>query len=140
MEQPVYVTRGDIFDYIWFKNSMSVEKVDYVCKTYSVVSELDICVREFRDIFNKHSLPRLYVFIEKYSHSSHKEIAGFAKGLRHDLEAVEEAVTNKLSNGFVEGTNSKLKMIKHTMYGKCSRDLLAAKLILDPDRFTNYCG
>ena len=35
-----------------------------------------------------------------------------------------------LSNGFVEGTNSKLKMIKRTMYGRCGKELLAAKLIL----------
>lgn len=31
-------------------------------------------------------------------------------------------------NGFVEGTNSRLKMIKRTMYGKCNRELLEAKL------------
>ncbi|MBQ3414356.1 MAG: transposase, partial [Clostridia bacterium] len=35
-----------------------------------------------------------------------------------------------LSNGFVEGTNSKLKMIKRTMYGRCGKKLLAAKLML----------
>ena len=35
-----------------------------------------------------------------------------------------------LSNGFVEGTNSKLKMIKRTMYGRCGKELLTAKLIL----------
>ena len=29
----------------------------------------------------------------------------------------------------VEGTNSKLKMIKRTMYGRCSRKLLEAKLM-----------
>ena len=32
------------------------------------------------------------------------------------------------SNGFVEGTNSRLKMIKRTMYGRCGRQLLEAKL------------
>ncbi|NFB73608.1 transposase, partial [Clostridium butyricum] len=37
------------------------------------------------------------------------------------------------SNGFVEGTNSKLKMIKRTMYGRCSKKLLAAKLMLAPN-------
>jgi hypothetical protein len=29
-----------------------------------------------------------------------------------------------------EGTNSKLKMIKRTMYGRCGKELLTAKLIL----------
>ena len=32
------------------------------------------------------------------------------------------------SNGFVEGTNSRLKMIKRTMYGRCRKQLLEAKL------------
>ena len=32
------------------------------------------------------------------------------------------------SNGFVEGTNSRLKMIKRTMYGRCGKRLLEAKL------------
>lgn len=44
------------------------------------------------------------------------------------MDAVENAVAYDYSNGFVEGTNSRLKMIKRTMYGKCNRELLEAKL------------
>lgn len=58
-----------------------------------------------------------------------KELSRFASGLEKDLPAVENAVASPLSNGFVEGTNSKLKMIKRTMYGRCSKELLAAKRI-----------
>ena len=58
-----------------------------------------------------------------------KEISRFANGLEKDLEAVENSVACELSNGFVEGTNSKLKMVKRTMYGRCSKVLLAAKVI-----------
>ena len=71
----------------------------------------------------------LYLFIEKYKNSSLKEISRFASGLERDLPAVENSVASPLSNGFVEGTNSKLKMIKRTMYGRCGKELLAAKLI-----------
>ena len=42
---------------------------------------------------------------------------------------MENSVASELSNGFVEGTNSKLKMVKRTMYGRCSKALLAAKLM-----------
>lgn len=66
---------------------------------------------------------------EKYKNSSLKEISRFASGLERDLPAVENAVASPLSNGFVEGTNSKLKMIKRTMYDRCGKELLAAKLI-----------
>ena len=47
---------------------------------------------------------------------------------KRDIDAVENAVAYDYSNGFVEGTNSRLKMIKRTMYGRCGRQLLEAKL------------
>jgi transposase len=50
---------------------------------------------------------------------------------------VENAVASPLSNGFVEGTNNKLKMVKRMMYGRCGIRLLRAKLMLDPKRYGN---
>lgn len=41
---------------------------------------------------------------------------------------LEAAYVKRYSNGFVEGTNSRLKMIKRTMYGRCGKQLLEAKL------------
>ena len=70
----------------------------------------------------------LYLFIDKYKKSKVKELRSFAKSLENDMDAVENAVAYDYSNGFVEGTNSRLKMIKRTMYGKCNRELLEAKL------------
>ena len=75
----------------------------------------------------------LYLFMDKYKSSMQKALASFAKGLERDIEAIENAVCCDLSNGFVEGTISKLKMIKSVMYGRCSQDLLAAKLMYDSD-------
>ena len=72
-------------------------------------------------------------FIERYKNSDLKEISRFANGLEKDIEAVENSVASELSNGFVEGTNSKLKMVKRTMYGRCSKALLAAKLMYAKD-------
>lgn len=73
-------------------------------------------------------VPLLYLFVEKYSNSSLKALKSFADGLKRDIDAVENAVTYEYSNGFVEGTNSRLKMIKRTMYGRCGKQLLEAKL------------
>ena len=74
-------------------------------------------------------MPLLYLFIEHYKTSEIKELSSFANGLEKDIIAVENAVASDLSNGFVEGTNSKLKMVKRTMYGWCSKQLLEAKLM-----------
>ena len=52
--------------------------------------------------------------------------------MEKDISAVENAVASDLSNAFVEGTNSKVKMVKRTMYGRCGRKLLAAKLMYSP--------
>lgn len=62
-----------------------------------------------------------------------QELSRFAEGLEKDIEAVENSVASPLSNGFVEGTNNKLKMVKRTMYGRCSRQLLEAKLMYRPN-------
>ena len=70
----------------------------------------------------------LYLFVEKYSKSLLKPLRSFAEGLKRDIDAVENAVAYDYSNGFVEGTNSRLKMIKRTMYGRYGRQLLEAKL------------
>ena len=59
-----------------------------------------------------------------------QKIKSLAKGLMRDINAVENAVASNLSNRIVEGTNSKLKMVKRTMYGRCSRELLSAKMML----------
>ena len=74
----------------------------------------------------------LYLFIDCYKYSSLKELASFASGLEKDISAVENAVASDLSNAFVEGTNNKVKMVKRTMYGRCSKKLLAAKLMYNP--------
>ena len=91
--------------------------------------ELECCIKEFRDIYSSKNMPKLYLFIEKNSRSTIREISSFAVGLEKDIAAVESAVASDLSNGFVEGTNNKLKMIKRTMYGRCSRQLLAIKMM-----------
>lgn len=57
------------------------------------------------------------------------------------MEAVENLITSDLSNGFVEGINNLLKMVKRTMYGKCSLPLLRTKLMLKIEYFRfNICG
>ncbi|MCJ7836922.1 hypothetical protein MUB23_16200 [Cuneatibacter sp. NSJ-177] len=48
--------------------------------------------------------------------------------MENGMDAVENAVAYDYSYGFVKGINSRLEMVKRTMYGKCIRELLEAKL------------
>lgn len=125
-----YITRNGIFRYMWLNVSISQPHKEYIYDKYSELNEIHNCVREFRQIFSTHNVPMLYLFVAKYKESGIKSLSSFAKGIEKDIEAVENAVAYKYSNGFVEGTNSRLKMLKRTMYGRCSRKLLEAKLRL----------
>ena len=127
-----HITRKGIFNYLWMRGKLTSEHHEFLWDKYNVLSELEICIREFRDVFSQKNMPKLYLFIEKYKHSVIKELASFANGLKKDLDAVENAVASELSNGFVEGTNSKVKMVKRTMYGRCGKKLLSAKLMYEP--------
>ena len=129
-----YVTRAELFRALWMNMEIAPEHKEYVFSKYPQLYELNICIKEFRQIFEEKRMPQLYLFIEKYKESEIKALSVFAKGLERDIEAVENAVASNLSNGFVEGTVSKLKMAKRVMYGRCLRKLLAAKMIYNARR------
>lgn len=140
IQQFDYISRRDVFRFLWIGNELKPEHLSYLVNTYPKFGSLYICVKEFKQIFKTKYQSLLYCFIEKYSKSAINQLAGFVKSLINDLEAVENAVSSPLSNGFVEGTNCKLKMLKRTMYGRCRRELLAAKLMLHVDCYTAICG
>ena len=132
-EKYTYIKRSYIFDYLWMGSELSEIEKNHIYANYPKVFSLKKCIMEFRELFDTKSLALFYIFIEKYINIDISELSSFTNGLLRDIEAVENSVCSDLSNGFVEGTNSKLKMIKRTMYGRCSRKLLAAKLMLAPN-------
>ena len=56
-------------------------------------------------------------------------IQHFEAQLQRDILAVEAAVTERWSNGPVEGQVNRLKTIKRQMYGRAGVELLRARLI-----------
>lgn len=128
-----YLPRKDVFRYLWMGDEPEPYKLAWLLNNYPVVHALYVCIQEFREVFRSRRQSLMYGFIEKYRQCEWKLLASFAIGLEKDVDAVWNAVSSPLSNGFVEGTNSKLKMVKRTMYGRCSQRLLAAKLMLRID-------
>ena len=53
----------------------------------------------------------------------------FARTLQHDLEAVQNALTTRWSNGQAEGQISRLKTLKRAMYGRAGVELLRARML-----------
>jgi transposase len=67
--------------------------------------------------------------MKKYKNFQNINLKSFVNGLLRDIDAVENAVASSLSNGFLEGNNSRLKMIKRMMYGRAGLPLLKAKVL-----------
>jgi hypothetical protein len=124
------VSKSDIFKYIWSDVQIDKNDVNYIFNKYSELVEIRDCVNDFRNIYIKKDTKLLENFINKYSICSVKSIKSFAKGLLTDIEAVKNSVISELSNGFVEGNNNKVKLIKRSMYGRAGLKLLRAKIIL----------
>jgi transposase len=62
--------------------------------------------------------------------STISEIRGFATSLRRDTAAVVAGLTLPWSSGPVEGTVTRVKLIKRTMYGRARFDLLRRRVLL----------
>jgi len=127
-KQEDYITREGIFKHMWINTDLTESRRSYIYNRFPNLWEIHSCIKEFRNVFQKRKVVLLYLFIDKYKKSTIAVLRSFAKGLENDKDAVENAVAYDFSNGFVEGTNNRLKMIKRTMYGRCSKELLEAKL------------
>ena len=127
---PHMVSRSAIFNHLWNRQALSSAHRAYIFENHPLLPVLDRCIREFRDIFRHQCVQRLHCFIDKYAVCGIAPLESFAKGLLNDIDAVEYAVCSEWSNGFVEGTNNKIKMVKRVMYGRCRRELLEAKILL----------
>ena len=53
----------------------------------------------------------------------------FARTLRQDIAAVENAATQIWSNGQVEGQINRLKTLKRAMFGRAGIELLRARML-----------
>ena len=128
-----YVTRNQIFKYIWNgedESDISKEDIESIKKTFPVIRVLINCLYEFRHIFEKKSKEVLAEFITSYKNNDLEPIKLFTNGIQKDIEPITNAVVEEYSNGFVEGNNNKLKVIKRLSYGRCKLPLLRAKVVL----------
>lgn len=67
--------------------------------------------------------------LEEAKASSVPAMQRFAVSLKKDLDAVRAGLTEKWSNGPVEGFVHKLKLLKRQGYGRASFDLLRARML-----------
>src|SRR5262249_8006610 len=81
----------------------------------------------FADLIRKRSSATLSEWLARGEASSDPDLRRFAEGIRRDEASVHAAVTERWSNGPVEGHVNRLKTIKRQMYGRAGFVLLRAR-------------
>jgi transposase len=124
-----YVSKTDFMRYLWSGKEIELADISVIFEKYPQALEIQQCILDFRRIYAEKDITLLEHFIERYSGSQISPIKAFVSGLRGDWDAVKNSVISDLSNGFVEGCNNKIKLIKRTMYGRAKIDLLRVKVL-----------
>jgi hypothetical protein len=120
-------------------NAQIVDALKAVCPGYAVMRSL---MMGFRAVL-KQSPPAtatatwtpirpvtaLHQWMDRARASGIALIQHFESRLQRDILAVEAAVTDRWSNGPVEGQVNRLKTLKRQMYGRAGVELLRARLI-----------
>lgn len=109
--------------------SISQEQFEKVCQEYPCFRKIHSTIWEFKDILAGKNVDVLDKWIEKAKKLDIPEIDSFIYGLKRDWDAVRNAIKYEYSNGLVEGSINKLKVIKRIMYGRYSFDTLRTKTL-----------
>lgn len=97
---------------------------------YPAAEKILNIVSEFKALVKARTPGVLLLWMDKAAALGIHELNAFIGGLKQDIDAVMNAISTDFSNGLVEGTVNKIKVIKRIMYGRCSFDLLRAKCLL----------
>jgi len=95
-------------------------------KDFAVMRQLAM---RFRGLFRGGSLAKLDEWVWDAISCSIYAMRRFAKTLRQDIDAVQNAVLEPWSNGQTEGQINRLKTLKRSMYGRASTELLRARML-----------
>lgn len=129
----IVIKRNSLLKYLLTKNPKTKKDktigkyINEIKAKYSVVEKVEEIFGTFHSIIMGSNPDRIDDFIEKYRDSV---IASFCNGIERDIVPVKNAISLKVSSGFVEGNNNKFKLIKRIVYGRSGLVNLAKKCFL----------
>jgi transposase/predicted transcriptional regulator len=128
-----YIARKWMIQLIYHKldqvKAITGEQYEEVLKKYPTIGIIYNLLRQFHEIIFSKEYSRLDEWMHKANSLGITEIDSYISGLKNDIDAVKNAITEKYNNGLAEGSINKLKVIKRVMYGRNSFELLKAKLL-----------
>ncbi len=104
----------------------TVDALKSNCPGFTTMRSL---VMGFRTILRTGTIKSLHIWMKRAQSSGIYGMQRFVRRLRQDVSAVEAAVSERWSNGPVEGHVSRLKTIKRQMYGRAGFELLRARVL-----------
>ena len=81
---------------------------------FPIVNKVNEIFKNFHNTIFSNDDTMLDFFMETYQNI----LPSFCNGLKKDIAAVKNAISNSINSGFVEGNNNKFKLIKRIVYGK----------------------
>ncbi len=119
-KEETVITRRDLLKYLLTINDTKIKdqtienNIEIIKEKYSIVQQIQTTFKDFHDTVFSNNESKLDNFIEIY-----KDILpSFCNGIKKDITAVKNAISNEINSGFVEGNNNKFKLIKRIVYGK----------------------
>jgi transposase len=103
-----------------------VDALKEQCPGYAVMRKLTF---GFRAILLRGKVTTLHGWLEEARRTGIHAMERFVRTVKQDLKAVESAVTERWSNGPVEGQINRLKALKRQMYGRAGVELLRARVL-----------
>lgn len=132
--QPVFHFRQKILCSIWNRsNKNTLEEIaglhPQLLQTFHSLIQLNEWVHSFCQLMGEKAEYQLFSWLEIYQEAENPFIKSFIQGIRQDFDAILLGIWMHWSNGPVEGTINRLKMIKRMMYGRAGLDVLRNRLL-----------
>jgi transposase len=105
------------------------DHLTWLCESHAILAALYLLVQRFRRLLHQRQGEALDGWMADCQASGIPELAQFATGLLREREWVVAGITHQASNGPTEGANTKLKVIKRTMYGRAGFPLLRQRVL-----------
>ena len=110
-------------------NDEQGEYLKRLCEADEALADTRRLTREFAEMVRRLEGEDLDGWLKDAEESHSTAMHSFAVGLRKDLDAVRAGLTEKWSNGPVEGFIHKLKLLKRQGYGRAGFELLRARML-----------
>ena len=110
-------------------NEEQKEYLQKLCEADEALADTRRLTQKFAGMVRKLEGDKLDGWLDEAEVCAAPAMRNFATGLKKDLDAVRAGLTEKWSNGPVEGFVHKLKLLKRQGYGRAGFNLLRARML-----------